>query len=192
MTSSRHTVYAVLSLSIAVAVILAAFGLAGCRSTQVVGPEPPARTYAAITEEARERTVEVELRDGTVYGGYNLLVTQDSTRFDRKSGDRDPVVVPTAQVREITIRKHGRGAVDGLGIGAAVGLGLGFLMGVTLHDGPGFFDDTRAESGLLAGGALGLLGGTLGTFFGLVGGHRTVYRFDDTGTPQRVESGDEV
>lgn len=192
MTSSRHTVYAVLSLSLALAVILAAFGLPGCRSTQVVGPEPPTRTYAAITEEARERTVEVELRDGTVYGGYNLLVTQDSTRFDRKTANRTPVVVPTAQVRAITIRKHSRGAVDGLGIGTAVGLGLGFLMGVALYDDPGFYDYTRAESGLLAGGALGLLGGTLGTFFGLVGGHRTVYRFGDTGTPERVEPGEEV
>jgi hypothetical protein len=100
---------------------------------------------------------------------------------------------PTASVKNISFRQHGRGALEGLGIGFLAGMVPGAVAGAVLAgfserstcSDAGCFIPAAAIGALFTGAAAGVL---LGLPIGAAIGHRTTIEFDDSASPPRPDT----
>ena len=97
----------------------------------------------------------------------------------------NPTYVRLGDVRSIEVRRHGRGAIEGLGLGLLSGVVVGALGGYVTGDDPSRQDlnedfsirFTRNENALVWGIIGGGLGGLLGLLVGAISGHVDRYEF---------------
>jgi uncharacterized protein YceK len=167
-------------------VVLIVFTLTGCATMRVVDTQAPS-PYAEVNKATQGRVVQVQLADGRTLEATDLDVAPDVASYVDADGQMHTVATDT--IEQIRLVRHGRGALEGLGIGlmmgAASGAMVGLASGSTCDEGdlfcdPGFF--------ALAFGALGGAAGSLvGLAAGSVRGHHTVYhlRVDEQALAER-------
>ena len=130
---------------------------------------------ARVNRVVTGRTVEMTLSDGTELWAEGVRVGADSTWFavvGRPSHVRAWQVdvgraMPNTAIREISIRRHVRGGLEGAALGFLSGFALGLLAGAR---------DSWIEpidGGVVFGGA-GLIGGLV---YGALAGSKDVYDF---------------
>jgi hypothetical protein len=92
-----------------------------------------------------------------------------------------PRTVPTAALKSASIRKHGWGALEGLGFGLLSGAIAGAFVGVASGDNSHSCLFCTWQVNAFAGAILGAIPGILlGTMLGAAIGHRTTVEFDDS------------
>lgn len=110
--------------------------LQGCSSVQTVSTSGETRTsYAEVNQAVRGKVVRVQFKEGASIQVVGLQVAPDSLSWV------DPQAnalkrYPTADVREVSIVKAGRGALAGLLVGAVLGAGVGAARAVMQGDDP--------------------------------------------------------
>ena len=117
-----------------------------------------------------------------------IKVALDTTQWLELTDDERwlPKNVPTAALKSVSVRKHGLGALEGLGFGLLSGATIGALVGaaapVESNCDLEIFCTRRSHTffGAFAGAIPGTL---LGTFIGAAIGHRTTVEFDDSPPP---------
>jgi hypothetical protein len=116
------------------------------------------------------------------------VATPGGIRFyDKANGG----MVPANEIVRIEDTSHGLGAVQGLGIGVGIGALTGALIGYSSGDDECSEDSwcilqfTAGEKAVLAGIALGGLGGLVGLVVGAAKGSTTIYEHS-SGTSVRV------
>jgi hypothetical protein len=92
--------------------------LAGCAGTRSVSTERP-RSLAEVNRVLADREAQIELDDGAVVTGLNVVVSPDSVRFATRSG---PPALPVSRVSRITYERDRFSTGAGATGGAAVGL----------------------------------------------------------------------
>jgi hypothetical protein len=162
--------------------ILAVLVLAGCTSTRVVDSSAP-MPYAEVNEQAQRRTAQMQLADGRTMRATYLRVDRDSASYVDGMGDVRSIA--TSRIVSVRFTRHGRGALQGIGIGLLSGGGGGALVGLMSSTtcgkddwfcGPGF-------NAAVFGVFFGAIGGAIGLVTGTARGHRTVYRFNGSRGP---------
>jgi hypothetical protein len=99
-----------------------------------------------------------------------------------ESGEYRSNSVPTGDLQEIAVKRHGLGAAEGLGIGIATGLLSGVVSGAKIAQGSRCNDDGRCLA-IVVLPIVGVVFGSLfGAMFGATIGHRTTIEFDSDGS----------
>jgi hypothetical protein len=161
----------------AIASVTLAAMLAGCSH---VHPSDPTSAGDAVDEVNRGvsgRTVDITLMDATELWAEGVRVTADSTwltvvgqpSYARTWRGKAGRGLPTSEIRAISIRRHGRGAIEG----AVYGFLWGFAAGATLG--------TRDPWVPVAGGGavIGGIGFVTGLLYGAIAGSKDVYDFTE-------------
>jgi hypothetical protein len=152
--------------------------LAGCSHVHPCDPASGPEVRSGVNQEVEGRAVDVTLSSGAVLWAENVKVGADSTRFSdlgRPSHVRPWQVdvgspLPNSAIREISVRRHLRGALEGGAIGLVIGFSFGLLAGAK---------DTWFEP--IDGGKLfGAAGLIAGLTYGALKGSRDVYDFTRT------------
>jgi hypothetical protein len=135
------------------------------KSRTIPSLAPPKSLDAREVKVGRDTTQWLELRSGT-------------------GDERRQSTVPTAALKSISVRRRGRGALEGLGLGLVLGVTVGAAVGGLWgavgesHVSPECGCPLTA-AGLVYGAAFGaILGPLLGTAIGAGIGHRTTVEFD--------------
>jgi hypothetical protein len=126
------------------------------------------KTYDDINAVSKDRKGQVILVDGRAYDGRDFHLAEDSTHW-RDLNTKKMLSLSTSQIREIRIKKKGRGAWEGFGIGLVAGTAIGAVIGFADGDDPGvgepghdLFSATAEEKAVGYGVFGGLLGGLIG------------------------------
>jgi hypothetical protein len=121
----------------------------------------------------------------------------DTTQwFELRPGDREvdearwvPNGAPTAALKSVSVRRHGRGALEGLGIGFLTGALVGIPIGAAVSDSLSVENCHNGSCrlfGAIVFGAVGAAAGSLiGLFIGAGVGHKTSVDFDSTDLQRR-------
>lgn len=154
------------------AAAVAAIALAACAHTRAVylSPEMDPAALRRVDRDARDRTTQVELRDGRLFLADGLRLQPDTTSWHSPAAGT-PWTVPTLQIYRIRIESHWQGVRDGLLIGAIVGLPSGALI-----------IDTGSRLGAALAGGLDL--GVWGAGIGAIAGGSTTYVLVPEQNPQ--------
>jgi hypothetical protein len=177
------------SLRTVLLALACALAAAGCTSTQQVphtGDDENARSEALADLEAasREGVVTVETVAGRRRRARNVRLRAD-TLFWLRAPERASQRTIVDSVRAVEWKRHGRGAVEGLGLGVlggllggtAAGFGLRYFADYAIRD-EGASDGIPIALGAVAGGLV-FVGVTLdGIITGTVRGHTTRYVFN--------------
>lgn len=160
-----------------VVVLTTVAAVTACAHTTYVSP-PDVEASRSLSGKTADHDATLILTKGRGPKARGVLVSPDSTSWlDAQTGELR--TVPTAEVREIRIVSHGKGALQGLGIGFLVGALAGAVAGYAGGDDPpGWFSMTAAQKAGIGGVALGGLGALIGPFVGAGVGHRDIYRFE--------------
>ena len=107
-------------MSLRFAILLVAAFLCGCSSVEMVNLDESDQSLSKVNRAVRGQIVRMELHSGEAKTLMSVRVAADSitwidTRANRVMGEA------TANVRELSIRKTGRGALAGLVVGTVVG-----------------------------------------------------------------------
>ena len=104
-------------------------------------------------------------------------ISPTDVRFHARSGE----VVRTDRVRRVTVRDHGRGAIEGVLMGAAGGVAFGLAMGLLAatgsNGGTAQCEDicfTPLQAGLFGGVLFGVPMMVIGVITGAISGHEEV------------------
>ena len=155
--------------------------LAGCSHVHPSDPTSGADVINDVNRAVKGRTVDITLLNGKELWAENVRVTADSTWFDmvgRPSYSRPWRLdigrgLPTSEIEAISIRRHGRGALEGAIFGFLTGSVPGMIVG--MRD-----PYVTPVSGGVIFGAAGLV---VGLVYGVIGGSKDVY--DLTKAPVR-------
>ena len=148
------------------------------------------KTYDDINVVSKDRKGQIILVDGRGYDGRDFHLAEDSTHWrDLKTNKAQSI--STSQIRELHIKKKGRGAWEGFGIGLVAGAATGALIGSANGDDPGvgepghdIFSATAEEKAVGYGVLGGLLGGLIGLPVGAsTGKDKFVLQEKKNGTP---------
>lgn len=112
--------------------------------------------------------------------------------YDRANGG----MVPDNEIVRIKDVRHGRGALEGLGIGGGIGVGVGVLAGLASGDdecdsetsdhGGCWFSFSAGDKAMIFGVLLGGLGGFLGLVVGAMKGSTIIYEQPSSGLTVRA------
>jgi hypothetical protein len=157
------------------AFVLFAAMLAGCSHVHPGDPTSGSDVLDNVNSAVAGRTVEVKLRDDTELWGKNVTVGADSTCFELVGQPshsrtwRGPVAgcIPSSDIETMTIRRQGRGALEGGTVGLMGGFALGALVGLL----------EPAISILPAAAVVSPLGAVPGIIYGALTGSKDVYDF---------------
>lgn len=149
--------------------------LTGCSHVHPSDPTSGTEVIGEVNRAVKGRTVDITLLDTTVLWAENVRVTADSTRFSvvgqpsysRTWRGKPGSGLPTSEIRAISIRRHGRGALEGAAYGFASGFGAGAILGA------------RDPWVPVRGGAavIGGAGFVAGLVYGAIAGSKDVYDF---------------
>jgi hypothetical protein len=163
--------------TLTIAVLATVAAVTACSHTTYVSP-PDMRSCARVSEKIAGHKATVTLTNGAQFEAQGVLVALDSVSWLDPQTD-ELRTVPTAEVWEIHIISHGKGALEGLGIGLLTGALTGAALGASDGDDPpGWFSMTAAQKAKGGAVVLGGLGALVGPTVGAGVGHRDVYRFD--------------
>jgi len=130
------------------------------------------KTYDDINTVSKDRKGQVILVDGRAYDGRDFHLADDSTHW-RDLNTNKAQSISTSQIREISIKKSGRGAWEGFGLGLASGAALGAVIGLGSGSDP---EDASLVFGASAGEkalGYGIVFGAGGGLVGLAAGAST-------------------
>ena len=123
----------------------------------------------------------------------DVKVGRDNTQWLERAtsfGEYLPRTAPTAALRRISVRQHGWGALDGLGLGLLSGVVAGALVGAiypVARQTTGGCNETPwvcPPGSAIVGALFGAIPGAIvGTLLGAAIGHRTTLEFDDSPIP---------
>ena len=141
------------------AIASVALGLTACTHRQQL---PASGEGLDVGDQVAARTTGGEDVDGTIVkgplGGYRVRVHQPRRELE------------LTELKTISRKSAGRGALDGLLIGVAAGALFGaVLAGITYEEPGGFVADTRGEAILLNAAGWGGIGVLVGAIGGAVG-----------------------
>jgi len=177
-------------------VLLVALMGAGCANTIAAYRPLSESATAEINETLDGRSAKVMLAEGKQIAGQPIEAREvrvgiDTARWLEPSTDESwrPTAVPTTALKSISVRRHGRGALDGLGLGTLSGAIVGAVAGAAASrpcanetEMPCF----GAGIAAIGGGILGFASGALvGSIIGAIVGHRTLLDFDPP-PPERL------
>lgn len=146
----------------------------GCTHTRMITQKEEVKLFDKIYQTSRGKIGHIVLSNGQRFDGYNILVSQSKTSW-LVPDTHEEKTVPTADIREITFKNTGRGALQGLGLGFVGGAVTGALA-ASSDPGTGFVF-SRAEVALLAGVIFGLAGGAVGITLGGAIGSKDSFDF---------------
>ena len=159
-----------------------AIGLAGCSHTETA-TIATADGRAEINTRAERGHAMVALEGERRRPVDDLRVAPDITVWtDAKTGE--PRSAPTSEIRAITFRRDGIGALKGAAIGAAVGATLGLIAG-GFDDGGSFLSRPPGAYAVLVGTS----GAAIGAIAGLIRSDLHTYR-PGTATAQPEPQGE--
>ena len=169
------------------AVVLMAAYLCGCSSIEMVKMDEGDQSYREVNSAVRGQIARLDLHSGERKNVMALRVAPDSvTWFDGKTNTMKGE--PTANVREISVRKAGRGVLRGLVVGVVVGAAVGGARAVAQGDDP--VSDplaiTRGEKLRMFPIAHAVYASLLSTPMGAIFAPRQRFRFESTVFPTRV------
>lgn len=122
-------------MSTRLAVALMAVLLCGCSSVEMVKMDEGDQSLHKVNRAVRGQVVRLDLHSGEKKNVMSLHVAPDSvTWIDRKTNTIKGE--PLANVREISVRKAGRGALRGLLVGVVVGAAVGGARALAQGDDP--------------------------------------------------------
>jgi len=132
------------------------------------------RTYSTLDDinaVSKDRKGLIILANGRGRQGIDFHLAVDSTRW-RDLNTNKAQSIPTSQIREISIKKGGRGALEGFALGLLIGFGSGAIVGLVSGSDPenSWFAYSAGEKalgyGIVFGGGAGLLGLPIGAATG--------------------------
>ncbi len=137
------------------------------------------KTYDDINAVSKDRKGQIILVNDRGFAGRDFHLADDSTRW-RDLNTNEAQSISTSQIREIKIKKSGRGAWEGFGLGLLAGVVSGVVIGFVSGDDPGageqglqdLFANTAGEKALGYGVVFGGLGGLVGLPVGAATGSK--------------------
>ena len=134
-------------------------------------------TESPIRENSEKYEAKIILKNGQDYTGSFLNFSQDSLSW--KTGENETKTVPYSEIKSITFRKRGKGALEGLGMGLLLGGLFGGVMGYSSGDDPGsgILALERKDKVILYAIFWGGIGGVGGLFVGSLEGSTEKYVF---------------
>ena len=174
-------------MTLRLAVLLMAAYLCGCSSVEMVKMDEGDQSYRKVNSAVRGQIARLDLRSGEQKNVTALRVAPDSvTWFDGKTNTLKKE--PTANVREISVRKTGRGLLRGLVVGVVVGAAVGGARAVAQGDDP--VSDplaiTRGEKLRMFPIAHAVYASLISTPVGAILAPRQRFEFESTVFPTRV------
>jgi hypothetical protein len=165
--------YALVLLTIVTAV-------SACAHTTYVGA-PSAGTCRRINERTTGRDATIILANGDGFQAQGVLVAPDSTSWLDPHTD-ELRTVPTAEVLELRLVSHGKGALQGFGIGVLAGAVTGAAFGLAdggdrRNEGLTLIRFTAAQRAAMGATVFGGLGGLAGLPLGASMGSKDIFRF---------------
>ena len=149
--------------------------LGGCSHRAVLRVPGPADEFRAANGVLAGRSAEVRTQDGQIHNWFDVKIAADSMYGLIKDATPERASVATTALAEITVKRHGRGALEGLAIGLVAAGVLGFAVGPNEDD--DCFACPRFDRGEVA--ALSAAGGALwGLAIGAIRGARYHYSFE--------------
>ncbi len=92
-------------------------------------------TESPINENGKKYEAKIILKNGQDYTGSFLNFSQDSLSW--KTSENETKSLPYSEIKSITFRKRGKGALEGLGMGLLLGGIFGGVIGYSSGDDPG-------------------------------------------------------
>jgi hypothetical protein len=146
-------------------IALSALAAAGCSTVRIV-KQPLSETDAqSITRELEGKAASIKLSDqARSTDGADVLVTPAAVEWNQSGSYGQPrMQVPPEAIERITIRKRGRGALDGIFLGFGIGVAVGLLNGATRGRESGLIAAIGAvEVGVASALILAFIGGAIG------------------------------
>ena len=144
----------------------------------------PYVSYAKLNRLARGKVATVLLADGRELKVGTLQVTPDSTSWlDPETGRFESVA--TAEIQEMRFVRHGKGALEGLGMGLLVGAVVGGALGASARC-EGWCFVSQGELALIGGAVLGGIGALVGAPIGAAVGSKEIFHFGSASPPKVV------
>lgn len=134
--------------------------------------------YQVVNRKAKHQQAIILLTDGRKIQAKKLSMYSDSTTWVSSiTGEIERIA--TNRILSVTIRNHGKGALEGLGLGILGGAFIGILTGAAIptKNSESPFNDWYPPIPIMAG-LLGAGGGVLGLLIGGASGSKEVYSFD--------------
>ncbi len=132
-------------MSTRLVVVLIATLLCGCSSVEMVKVHDDDDSLQKVNRAMRGQVVKLELQNGERMNITSAYMASDSlTWFDGRTNTLK--AEPTSNVREVSVRRAGRGAVGGLIVGAVAGAAFGGIRAVAEGDDPGVGNDPVAAT----------------------------------------------
>jgi hypothetical protein len=167
----------------AIASLTLAAMLAGC--SHVVPPDPTSTgdVLDEVNGAVNGRTVDITLQNTAELWAKNVRVTADSIWFAvvgqpsyslRLRDDRGRGL-PTSEIQTISVRQHGRGALEGAMYGLLIGALAGAVLGAATRMTPEIKTASRSEGAVNGAVVFGALGLAVGFAWGALVGSKDVY-----------------
>lgn len=174
-------------MSTRLVVMLFATLLCGCSSVEMVKTQDEDDSIRKVNRAIRGQVVRLELNDGETMNVTSAYVASDSvTWIDRRTNTLRGE--PTSNVREVSVRKAGRGAIGGLVVGAVAGAAFGGIRAAVEGDDP--VEDplaiSRGEKLRVYPVAHAVYASLITTPIGAIIGTRKTYRFETQDVPPSV------
>lgn len=153
--------------------------MCGCSSVETVSTDHDDPSFRKVNRAVRGQVVRMELHNGETRSVTSLHVAPDSvTWFNPRSNTLESE--PTANVRELSVRKAGRGAITGLVVGAVVGAAAGGVRAAMEGDDPTSdpLAITRGEKLRIFPPAHAVYASLISTPIGAILGSKKRYRFE--------------
>ncbi len=161
-------------------VILGVVFIGGCSSVEMVNTNNEDPAFQNVNRAVRGQIVQMELHNGKTMNVTSVHVDADSvTWIDRRSNSLK--AEPTSNVRELSVRKAGRGAITGLVVGAVVGAAAGGVRAAVEGDDPTSdpLAITKGEKFRIFPPAHALYASLFSTPIGAILGSRKRFRFEE-------------
>jgi hypothetical protein len=134
-------------------------------------------TESPINENSEKYEAKIILKNGQDYTGSFLNFSQDSLSW--KTSESETKSIRYSEIKSITFRKHGKGALEGLGMGLLLGGLFGAVIGYASGDDQDgeILSFTAKEKAILTAICCGGIGGVGGLFVGSLEGSTEKYVF---------------
>lgn len=160
-------------------VLLGVLLMCGCSSVETIRTEGDAQSIRKMNRDLRGQVVRMELHSGETMHVTSLYVESDSvTWIDGRSNTLRSE--RTVNIRELSVRKAGKGALVGLAAGVVVGAGIGVVRAVAEGDDPASdpIGATREEKVRIYPPAHAVYTSLISTPIGAALGSKKSYRFE--------------
>jgi hypothetical protein len=162
------------SVALFFALALCVCGCSSSYSVSMAGKPDAEYSYLEMNQVLQGENVTIELKNEGELSAEEVTISNDSMSWvDR--GTEAASQASIREIRNIVLKSHGTGALEGLGLGVAGGGALGAFVGqIAVGNGGEWGSGAGAAIGLILGGGTGII---VGVITGAIVGHSDSYEF---------------